>query len=108
MAVAPDLRPRTLLVDEGIVLRDLAVWRDADDLAVVEGKVLRLITRAEVIAERDEQVSIRRLRNAAAVIVPAALAPLLEDDLYVAERRIASSFARATATRPPRSALKVR
>src|SRR5581483_7415560 len=65
VAVAPDLRTCALSADERIVLRNAAVRRDAHDLAVVDGEVLRLVARPEMIAERDEQIAVGALRDAA-------------------------------------------
>ena len=53
----PGLRARTLATDERIVRRNAAIRRDAHDLAIVDGEVLRLVARAEMIAERDEQIT---------------------------------------------------
>ena len=61
MAVAPDLRLGAGAADERIVGRRRAVGRDADDLAEMVAEVLRLVARAEVVAEREEQVAVRAL-----------------------------------------------
>src|SRR5262249_38903021 len=88
MSVAPDFAARARASDERIVRRDRAVGGDAHDLAVVDAKILRRVARAEMIAERDEEIAVLALRDAAAMIVRAARAVLAEDHLDVAERRV--------------------
>ena len=84
VAVAPDLRHRVLAADERIVVGHRAVRRDAHDLADVVAEVLRLLRMRAVIAQRQEQIVVRRLHDPAAE-VPATRrrAVLAEDDFHV-------------------------
>src|SRR5262249_62057861 len=77
--VGPDLRSGARPIDEWIVGRHLAVGPDAHDLADVIGEILRLVARAEMIAERDEEITVGGLHDAAAEIGPAARPALGED-----------------------------
>src|SRR5437868_14755587 len=69
MTVAPDLRLRAGAADEGIVLRHRAVRRNADQLAEMVIESLRLIAAAIVFAERDKQVAVRGLYDAATEVI---------------------------------------
>ncbi len=63
-----------------IVGRRRAVRHDADHLADVIGKTLRLVARAVVVAEGDEQIAVGGLRDAAAVMIARRQRPLLAED----------------------------
>jgi hypothetical protein len=52
-----------------IVGRRRSVWADANDLAEVIGKVLRLIARHEMFTQRDKKIIVRRLRDPAAKMI---------------------------------------
>ena len=70
-------------------------------------EILRLVAMAEMIAERDEQIAVGGLRDAAAIVIAARQRPVLaEDHLDLVELGAApsTSVARATAVRPPLSA----
>src|SRR5262249_9777716 len=88
MAVAPNLRLGAAPADERIVGRYRAVRPDAHDLAEVVAEILRLIAKGEMIPEREEQVAVLCLDNAAAEMVAARQRALLaEDHLDVVEAR---------------------
>ena len=74
MAVAPDLRLGAGAADERIVLRHRAVGRDPDHLAEMVAEVLRLVAVGEVLAQRDEQIAVVGLRDAAAEVIAATTA----------------------------------
>src|SRR5262249_23446571 len=82
VAVAPDLRLGRRLADEGIVRRNRAVGADADDLAEVVGKILRLVAGGEMVAGGQKQVVVRRLHNAAAEMVAAGEWACLAEDHF--------------------------
>ncbi len=86
VAVGPDFRLGVLAPDERIVGRSGAVRRDAHDLADVIAEVLRLLRIGAVIAQRQEQVVVRRLHDAAAEMPAARRRSFLaEDHLHVVE-----------------------
>ena len=69
-------------------------------------EILRLVARAVMVAQGEEQCVVRHLHDAAAEMVAARQRPLLpEDDLTVFElRRLAvREVARASDVRPPPS-----
>src|SRR5262249_60665682 len=72
MAVAPDLRLGGRPADEGIVRRDRAIGPDANDLAEIVGKILRLVAGGEMLARGQEEIVVRRLHDAAAEMISAA------------------------------------
>ena len=89
VTVTPDFRLRAVAADERIVARCGTVRRDADDFAEMVGEILRLVARAVVITERDEQVAVGCLRDPAAIMVAGRRRSLLpEDDLDVAQARL--------------------
>src|SRR6266852_5975122 len=69
MAKTPDFRLGALPSDEGIVRRHRAVRPDANDLAEVVGKILRLIPLGEMLAQRQEEIVVESLRDAAAEMI---------------------------------------
>src|SRR5262245_15498091 len=71
VAVAPDLRLGGRPADEGIVRRNRAIGPDANDLAEIVGKILRLVAGGEVVAGGQKQIVVRRLRDAAAETIAA-------------------------------------
>ena len=74
---------------KGLSRRRCAVRRDADDLAEMIAEILRLVARPVVVAERDEQVAVGGLRDAAAVVIAGGeRAFLAEDHLHVAQARL--------------------
>src|SRR5262249_16492265 len=68
MAVAPDFRFGARSFDEGIVRRHRTVRPNADDLAEMIAKVLRLVALTKLFTERQKQVSVLRLHDAAAKV----------------------------------------
>jgi hypothetical protein len=56
VAVAPDLGLGGRLADEGIVRRDRAIGPDANDLAEIVGKILRLVAGGEMLAGGQEEM----------------------------------------------------
>src|SRR5712691_1022809 len=88
MSVTPDFGLGARLADERIVGRHRAVGPDADDLAEMVGEVLCLVTEAEMVAHRQEQVVVGGLHDAAAKMLAAReRAFLVEDRLDVVEPR---------------------
>ena len=88
MPVAPDFRLGAVAADERIVGRHRAVGPDANDLAQMVGEVLRLLAIGEMVAHGEEQVAVRRLRDATAEVIAARQrAFLAEDHLDVGEAR---------------------
>src|SRR5262244_406684 len=86
VAVAPDLRLGGRPADERIVRRDRAIGPDADDLAEIVGRILRLVAGGEMLARGQEEIVVRRQRNAAAEMVAAGeRAGLAEDHLDLVE-----------------------
>src|SRR5262245_65931979 len=86
--VGPDFRQRSVRADEWIVGGRRAVGRDADNLANVVVEFLRKLFRSEVVAERDEQIAVRRLHHAATDIETARDGPFLsKDDFCLVESR---------------------
>jgi len=69
VAVAPDLRLGVGAAGKRIARRHGAVGRDPDHLAEMIIEALRLIAIGEVLAQRDEQIAIVGLRDAAAVMI---------------------------------------
>jgi hypothetical protein len=88
MAVAPDFRLGARFADKRIVRRHRSIRTDADDLAEMVAKVLRLVAVPVVLAERDKQVRIRRLHDPAAEMLTGRERTLLaEDHLHLLEAR---------------------
>src|SRR5215468_8060401 len=82
MAVAPDLGLGGRPADEGIVRRDRAIGPDANDLAEIVGKILRLVAGGEMLAGGQEEIVVRRLHDTAAEMIAAReRAGLTEDHL---------------------------
>ena len=81
MAVGPDLRPRILLTDEGVVVGDRSVRIDAHDLAEIVGEILRR-AELEALAEGDEQLAVRREGEPRAEMVAALDLRLLPEDHF--------------------------
>src|SRR5204863_233994 len=69
MAVAPYLRLGAIAPDKGIIRRRRAIWRDPDQLAEMIAEILRLVAIAEMFAQRDEQIAVVGLHDAAAVMI---------------------------------------
>src|SRR5204863_7664429 len=65
MTIAPDFRLGAVAADEGIVGRRRTIGRDADHLAEMVGKVLRLVAVAEMFTQRDEQIAVAGMPDAA-------------------------------------------
>src|SRR6266851_6070457 len=80
MAKTPDFRLGALPSDEGIVRRHRAVRPDANDLAEVVGKILRLIPLGEMLAQRQEEIVVESLRDAAAEMIAARERTVLMED----------------------------
>src|SRR5262245_49575483 len=80
VAVAPDLRLGRRLADVGIVRRNRAVGPDADYLAEIVCKILRLVAGGEVVAGGQKERVVRRLRNAAAEMIAAGERTGLAED----------------------------
>ncbi len=60
--------------------------RDADHLAEMIGETLRVVAVGEMLAQRDEQIAVVGLRDAAAIMIARRQRPLLaEDDLDLVE-----------------------
>src|SRR5262249_47081691 len=88
VAVAPDLRLGGGLAGEGIVRRNGAIGPDANDLAEVIGKILRLVAGGEMVAGGQKEIVVRCLHDAAAEMVAAGeRARLAEDHLDRIEPR---------------------
>ena len=80
VAVAPDFRLRVGAADKWIVCRRRAVGRDPDQLAEMIGKVLRLVAMAEMFAQRDKQIAVTCLHDAAAVVIARRQRSFLAED----------------------------
>src|SRR5207245_2288818 len=80
VAVAPDFRLRIGAADKWIVCRRRAVGRDPDQLAEMIGKVLRLVAMAEMFAQRDKQIAVTCLHDAAAIVIARRQRSFLAED----------------------------
>ncbi len=69
MAVAPDLRLGVGAAGERVACGHRTIGRDPDHLAEMIVETLRLIAEGEMLAQRDEQIAVVGLRDAAAVMV---------------------------------------
>src|SRR5262245_17354731 len=86
VAIAPDLGLSAVAAAEWTVGRHRAVRPHPHDLADVVGEVLRLLAREIMVAQRQEQAAVLRLRDPAAEVEAGRYRPLLlEDDLDVFE-----------------------
>ena len=65
----PDPRLGAIAPDKGIIRRRRAIWRDPDQLAEMIAEILRLVAIAEMFAQRDEQIAVVGLHDAAAVMI---------------------------------------
>src|SRR5262249_58380480 len=63
VAVAPDLGLGGRPADEGIVRRDRSIGPDANDLAEIVGKILRLVAGGEMLAGGQEENVVLRLHD---------------------------------------------
>src|SRR5438132_14206823 len=89
VAEAPDFRFGASVGHEGIVRRHRAIGLEANDLAEMVGEVLRLVAVREMLAEREEEIIIASLHDAAAeVITTRERTILMEDDGDVGERAL--------------------
>src|SRR5436305_226483 len=97
MAVAPDFRLGIAAAGGGIVLRPGAVRGDAPGFAGVIGGILRLVAIGEVIAQREPQIAVAPLHDAATIMIAARQRTFLaEDQLDIVElRRLTVGEARA-------------
>ena len=66
VAIGPDFRPRARLAREWIAGRGRAVFGDADGFAQMRRQVLRAVPHNVALAERDEQIAVRRKDDAPA------------------------------------------
>src|ERR1041385_523387 len=88
LAIAPDFRLRTSPIDKRIIGRHRAIRFNAHDFAEMVAKVLRLVARGEMLAQRQEQIALGRLRDAAAKMIAARQwTILLKDDFHIIETR---------------------
>src|SRR5918911_3182803 len=69
VTIGPDFRLGACFADERIVGWHGAVRPDTDDLAEVIGKVLCLVAIDEMLAQRDKEIVVRRLDDAAAEMI---------------------------------------
>ncbi len=80
VAKTPDLRPGAVAADERVIRRRRAVGRNPDQLADVIAEVLRLVAGAVMVAQRDKQIAVIGLRDAAAIMVARRQRSLLAED----------------------------
>src|SRR5262249_26641629 len=80
VTVAPDFRLRAWPAGERVVRGHRAIRPNANDLAEMVGKVLRLIARGEMLAQRQEEIVVGCLRNPAAEMIAVGERPFLMKD----------------------------
>src|SRR4029077_11438679 len=89
VAVTPDFRPGVGAAEKRVAIRRRSVRRDPDQFAQMIAEILRLVAVGEMLAQRDEQIAVVGLHDAAAVMISRRERPVLaEDDSGVVEAAI--------------------